>query len=261
MLFSRVGSMVIFSGITSVIIFMVTMNDHLDEIASNIKTANIGKISSNILDDSSSLSPVIAPLIEKKVVRDIQDIPFSIEKEYSPYLDEGQTLTYPGEPGKSVTEYEHVMVNGKLRNINKLSINEISPRPQKILIGIRKPITFSSLKNQIELDENGCPVNYELLLQNKVATAYTAGYGAITSTGKIPRVGYVAVNPKVIPYHSVLYIKCHNNSLAGVFMAEDTGGAMRKGHADIDIFMMTERQCLNFGRQKIDIYILSQASI
>lgn len=251
--------MVMFSGITSLIIFIVTMDDHLDELTNNITSSKIGRFSSNILDSDSALSPVMAPLVEKKIVTNTQDTPFGIVQEYSPYIDEGQTLTLPGVPGKIITEYEQIIVNGRLINTNKLSDNEILAQPQKILIGIRKPLDLSYLYNNIVLDENGCPTIYEEILKNRVATAYTADYGARTSTNKIPQVGFVAVDPKVIPYHSVLYIKCHNNSLSGIFIAEDTGGAMRRGEADIDFFMTTESQCFLFGRQKIDIYILQKA--
>lgn len=247
--------MVIFSIVTSIIIFNVTMNDNLDQLTNNISTANISKFSGNFLDSHSNLSPVITPQIKKKIITNSEYTPFCIEYEYSPYIDEGQSIVCPGTPGQIITEYEQVIVNGKIMNINKLSNNVVAPCSQKILIGIRKPL--SSAKFNIALDENGCPTEYQELLTNRVATAYTAEPGAKTSTNKIPQIGYVAVDPKKIPYHSVLYIKCHNNSLFGIFLAEDTGSAMRKGEADIDIYMLTEYQCLKFGRQPIDIYILS----
>ena len=170
-LISRIGSMVIFSGITSVIIFFVTMNDNLDELANNITGGNVAKFASNILDDQSSLSPVMAPMVKKIVITDTQPIPFATEQEFSPYLDEGQTLVYPGQVGQMVTQYEHVMVNGKLMNVNKLSDDIIRPRAQKILIGVRKPIVFEQYANKFNLDENGCPTNYLRVLPNKVATA------------------------------------------------------------------------------------------
>lgn len=255
-LFSRVGSMVIFSAITSVIIFLVTMNDSLDELTNSVTTAQVAKISSNILDDQSSLSPVITPVVEKVVVTDMQPIPFDVQQEYSPFLDEGQTVVYPGRPGQMVTQYEHVMVNGKLMNVHTLSNNAINPQPQKILIGIRKPLRLLNSNNQINLDENGCPTEFETFLPDKVATAYTANRGARTSTNKVPQVGFVAVNPKVIPYHSLLYIKSHDSDFAGIFVAEDTGGAMRQGKADIDVYMTCEKQCWLFGRQSIDIWVL-----
>ena len=256
LVFSRIGSMVIFTSVTSFIIFSVTMNDQLDELANSITFASKGKISSNILDDQSTLSPVIAPTVEKRIINVEQLTPFDTQEEFSPYLDEGQVVIYPGMPGKIVTQYEHVVVNGKVMKIDKIANKQINARPKKIFIGIRKP--FTSYGTPVDLDEYGCPTKYDKVLSNRVATAYTADYGARTSTNKVPQLGYVAVNPKVIPYHTVMFIKCLNSDFSGIFIAEDTGGAMRQGHADIDIFMLTEAQCRIFGRQKIDIYLLSK---
>lgn len=255
LLFSRVGSMVLFSTLTSIIIFWVTMNDHLDELTSNITSATISDIANTNDSNISALSPAISPFVEKKIITNIQETSFPTIKVPSPYLDEGQTIISPGTPGKIITTHEQIMVNGKLVTTNVLSGNEVKPTPQKIFIGIRRPIIHNI--SSIPLDNNGCPINYKNVLPNCVATAYTAGPGARTSTGKYPRVGYVAVNPKVIPYHSVLYIiSCHSN-FSGVFISEDTGEAMRKGHADVDIFMPTENECMIFGRQKVNIYVLT----
>ena len=255
LLFSRAGSMVLFSTLTSIIIFWVTMNDHLDEFTSTITSAKINDITNTNDSNISSLSPAISPFVEKKIVTNIQETSFPTIKVFSPYLDEGQTIVCPGTPGKIITTHEQILVNKKLVTTNLLSGNEVKPTPQKILIGIRHPIVHNI--TSIPLDNNGCPLNYKSVLPNRIATAYTAEPGSRTSTGKIPRVGYVSVNPKVIPYHSVLYIKsCHRN-FSGIFIAEDTGGAMRRGQADIDVFMSTKNECMIFGRQKINIYILT----
>lgn len=81
-----------------------------------------------------------------------------------------------------------------------------------------------------------------------VATAYT-GYG-ITSTGQKPVWGTIAVDPRVIPYGTKVYIPCFNQ----VFIANNTGGAI-KGNK-IDIYMNNNNQCNNWGRRTIDIQIL-----
>lgn len=55
--------------------------------------------------------------------------------------------------------------------------------------------------------------------------------GSKTATGHRPRQGRtIAVDPKVIPLHSVVYIEG-----LGYFVAEDTGGAVKKNHIDIYI--------------------------
>jgi 3D (Asp-Asp-Asp) domain-containing protein len=85
---------------------------------------------------------------------------------------------------------------------------------------------------------------------NVVAAAYT-GHG-ITSTGQKPAWGTIAVDPRVIPYGTKIYIPCFDK----VFVANDCGGAI-KGNK-IDIFMDTNSQCNNWGRKTIEIQILGK---
>lgn len=81
-----------------------------------------------------------------------------------------------------------------------------------------------------------------------VATAYT-GYST-TSTGQKPVWGTIAVDPKVIPYGTKVYIP----QFGRTFIANNTGGAI-KGNK-IDIFMNTRKECYNWGRRTIEIQIL-----
>ena len=84
---------------------------------------------------------------------------------------------------------------------------------------------------------------------NVVATAYT-GYST-TSTRQKPVWGTIAVDPKVIPYGTKVYIPKFNK----VFIANNTGGAI-KGNK-IDIFMNTKKECYSWGRKNIEIHILN----
>ena len=81
-----------------------------------------------------------------------------------------------------------------------------------------------------------------------VASAYT-GYST-TSTGQKPVWGTIAVDPKVIPYGTKVYIP----QFGRTFIANNTGGAI-KGNK-IDIFMNTKKECYNWGRRTIEIQIL-----
>ncbi|EQG76141.1 3D domain-containing protein [Clostridioides difficile] len=81
-----------------------------------------------------------------------------------------------------------------------------------------------------------------------VATAYTGH--SITATGTKPKWGTIAVDPKVIPYGTKVYIPQFDM----VFTAEDCGGAI-KGNK-IDIYMNDSKTVYNWGRKTIDIRIL-----
>lgn len=81
------------------------------------------------------------------------------------------------------------------------------------------------------------------------ATAY-AGH-QLTSTGGYAKVNRtIAVDPRIIPYKSKIYIP----ELNYIGVAEDCGSAI-KGNR-IDIFMATESQCIQWGIKNITIYIL-----
>lgn len=75
-------------------------------------------------------------------------------------------------------------------------------------------------------------------------------YG-ITSTGKQIKEGYVAVDPKVIPYGTRLYIDGY-----GVAVAEDTGGAIRGNR--IDIYMPSKDDCIEWGVQNRKVFIIGK---
>ena len=80
------------------------------------------------------------------------------------------------------------------------------------------------------------------------ATAYSGD--SITSTLTRPHWGVIAVDPSVIPYGSIVYIKEFDK----YFVAEDCGGKI-KGHR-IDIFMNSEKDCREWGVRKITIKIV-----
>ena len=81
------------------------------------------------------------------------------------------------------------------------------------------------------------------------ATAYTET-GNRTASGMKAAVGVVAVDPKVIPLGSKLYIEGYGYAVAG-----DTGGAIKNNR--IDLFFNTERECVNYGvKNNVKVYVL-----
>ncbi|WP_455539468.1 3D domain-containing protein [Terrisporobacter sp.] len=80
------------------------------------------------------------------------------------------------------------------------------------------------------------------------AYAYTGG--GYTSTGTKAKYGTLAVDPRVIPYGTKVYIK----ELNKVFTAEDCGGAI-KGNK-VDIYMNSQAACNNWGARTITLQIL-----
>jgi len=88
---------------------------------------------------------------------------------------------------------------------------------------------------------------------NMVATGYAPWQGSSTgrcATGMRAGYGIVAVDPRVIPLHSVLYIEGYGYAIAG-----DTGGAIK--HNRIDLGHNTYREAEDVGRRRVHVYVLS----
>lgn len=91
-----------------------------------------------------------------------------------------------------------------------------------------------------------------------VATAYTTERQSwkTTATGTTARVGAIAVDPKVIPYGTKMYIVTSDGAITyGVATAEDCGGAI-KGNK-LDLFYDSYNECIQFGVRKCTVYFLT----
>ena len=116
--------------------------------------------------------------------------------------------------------------------------------------------TYSELtpKKDFQLDKNGVPLNYSRKLTG-VASAYSCG--SHTATGKRVKPGYIAVNPRQIPYGTKMFIRSSDgNYIYGYASAEDTGGFVSWGNTIADLFFWSESTCRQFGRRSIEIYVL-----
>ena len=79
------------------------------------------------------------------------------------------------------------------------------------------------------------------------STAYT-WTGCRTASGSWPSRGTIATDPRVIPLGTELYIEGY-----GPAVAADTGGAIQG--QKIDLYMDSEHECLQWGRQKVEVQI------
>ena len=95
---------------------------------------------------------------------------------------------------------------------------------------------------------------YDLSFESCGKNPGDKNYG-ITASGTQARPGIVAVDPKVIPLGTKLYIESMDGTGSyGYASAEDTGGAI-KGNI-IDLFFTNRSDALSFGRRQVKVYIL-----
>ena len=88
-----------------------------------------------------------------------------------------------------------------------------------------------------------------------VATAYSAfrkdGSYGITASGMTARYGIIAVDPKVIPLGTKVYVEGYGYAVAG-----DTGGVIKGNKIDL-CFEKPNKELMAFGRKNLTVYILS----
>ena len=144
----------------------------------------------------------------------------------------------------SFNKNKKITILGQSNNWYKVNLNGKEGWVSKKYVKVSGNSTSSSISQNSNSSSN----NNVVRTVNVVATAYT-GYST-TSTGQKPVWGTIAVDPKIIPYGTKVYIP----QFGRTFIANNTGGAI-KGNK-IDIFMNTKKECYNWGRRTIEIQIL-----
>lgn len=165
-------------------------------------------------------------------------------------LPKGVTkVTQEGKDGRKTMIYEEVYHDGKLvsRVVDKEIIRE---EPVNKIVtkgtGTSYVVSSSNSSQKLSISNSNSNVKGDKMIVS--ATAYSGD--SITATGTRPRWGTIAVDPRIIPYGTKVYIPKFNMT----FVAEDCGGGI-KGNR-IDIFMNSSSACYNWGVRSIDIYIV-----
>lgn len=168
------------------------------------------------------------------------EVPFGTQIINDPELEFGtRKVEKEGVKGKDLVTYENITRPGREQKIELDRRRVAEPVNEVVRQGVAQSI----------LTPNGY-VRYKKKIYGE-ATAYTWGGGASghTSIGLWPKRGIVAVDPRVIPYYTKLYIPGYGMAIAG-----DTGGAIVGTR--IDLFMDSLYECFQWGRRDVEIYIL-----
>lgn len=183
------------------------------------------------------------------------------------YIGEEEVVT-EGVKGEKKVFYTEKYVDGELEEtiFSKETVIK-EPVTEVKKVGTKKQETLSAYKNttapiselkvpsDLELDENGIPVDYAYCVSGK-ATAYTGD--PATASGRKPMPGHIAVDPEEFPYGTELYVVSADGSYVyGYCIAADTGGFVKMGNTDIDLYMNNEDMCLDWGNRNVKIYVLN----
>ena len=168
------------------------------------------------------------------------------------YLNE-QAIYQEGAVGvREVSSFSHI-ISGEETSVSVLSDRIIStPVTEIVHVG-------TALPSNMAVAGNGEVFTFSRFMIME-ATAYTLSFECTgrhpgdpnfgrTASGMMARVGVVAVDTNVIPFHTRLYIEGYGFAVAG-----DRGGAIRGER--IDLFFDTREEAIQFGRRNIRVWVL-----
>ncbi len=189
---------------------------------------------------------------EERVVT--ETVPFLTTLRYSDEVPAGGRVTErAGINGEKTYVYRDYYENGKVVRSELVSETlTVQPINEIAVVGNGSD---SIPPTALALNENGVPLKYKKVMTG-TACAYTAKEGARTSRGTIPDLGTIAVNPKVIPYGSKLFVVSQDGYVYGYGVACDTGGGLMQNKILVDLYMNSVSDCYQFGRRTVNVYIL-----
>lgn len=202
------------------------------------------------------LEEVIAPNDKIAVVRvekvtDVveESVDFAIEKKNDSSLLKGkEKVVSEGKKGKVERSYSIVKENGKVVS-KKLASEKVIKKPKTKVVSVGTKVVTANVSRSSEPSSGK-----EFYV---TATAYTpncAGCSGISAAGlnlrANPDMKVIAVDPKVIPLGTKVWVEGYGNAVAA-----DTGGAI-KGKK-IDVLVPTTSKAKSWGRKKVRIKVLN----
>lgn len=192
-------------------------------------------------------------LTSKTKIED-KEIPFETQYVESDELLPGKSkIQEVGEKGIYRRVVKTFEVGGNPVDQQVQSTFELKSPKKEVILQNSKPVPKKKVVIQrstsvadaaLELDKSN--IQKTLTVES---TAYTHT-GNKTATGVEPREGLIAVDPKVIAMGSKVYVEGY-----GYAIAADTGGDIRGNR--IDVFFSSLRQCIDWGRRPVHIYVLN----
>lgn len=178
--------------------------------------------------------------ITEEFIEERVEVPHDTFQQPSNQLLAGQRrVIQPGKNGVLVNKIKVVKADGVEVSREVVSSRVLAkPKTSVVAYGIAKAPAPAARNIQGKVKK----------VMTMEATAYTHT-GNPTATGIYPYKGVVAVDPKVIPLGSKLYVEGY-----GYCEAQDTGGAIKGDR--IDVFLDTKEQCFEWGRKIVQVYLL-----
>lgn len=236
----------------------ITVEDVLNE--NNIKIDDDDRIEGAVLEDRVFRGMCINIVrVEENLIIESEPISYKVEKRPNQRLDQGvERKVREGKEGIRELLYRVVYEDGVLKT-KELVKETIATAPVNELIEYGTIAAYTTSRGET--------FRYSKVLDMR-ATSYTSSFKdtgknpdhpqfGITYTGIKARRGIIAVDPKVIPLGTRVYVECLGNTPDyGFALAADIGGAI-KGDL-IDLYFETQEEVDKWGLKKVRVYILAE---
>ncbi len=238
---------------------MTCMDNVKDALAgSSIKLSEKDRLESVKIDDKIIKDMQIKVIrVKEELVSEEIPIPYKVVSRENNRLDKGiERSVRDGKEGIREKLFKVIMEDGKeiAKDLIKDSV---------VLNPVDRLIEYGTILNH--KTSRGDTVRYSKVLDMK-ATAYTASYAdtgkrpgdagfGITYTGVKVRKGIIAVDPKIIPLGTRLYVEVAGDTPDyGYAVAADIGGAV-KGNL-IDLYFDDPGTVKGWGCKRVKVYML-----
>lgn len=243
-----------------------TVGEILAELG--IAAKDTDKITPGYYEKVSAFSEIHFVRMDVEEVSVKEEIPYeSVEKINKTLAQGARKVTQAGAPGEKEVIYRISYEDGV--EVGREKVGEtVTKEPVKRVTEVgagKTTVTNAQMASVagVKTSRSGDLAYSKVITMS--ATGYDAsscgkspgqrGYG-ITATGRVAQYGVVAVDPRVIPLGTKLYIESADGGYVyGTAIAADTGGAI-KGNR-IDLCFNTNREALNFGRRSVKVYVLN----
>lgn len=259
--------------VSAICAVMTMMTNVITPIAAPYGLGNAEDVRNKALSNYLSANKIISMVSAKapSVITDVlvtyknetvvESVNYTTVKRLNASLKPGETVTVrEGVNGEKIVTYNVKYENGV--EVSREATETIVVKEPVIKVveyGAENPVTvtFDSSADYVDTST----LNYSYYIDCE-ATAYdlspeeNGGYGGQSATGVPLDKGVIAVDPRVIPLGSRVYIEAIDGSWSyGYAVAADTGGAI-KGKR-VDLCYRTQYECIQFGRRACRVYILN----
>ncbi|HZK57603.1 MAG TPA: ubiquitin-like domain-containing protein [Clostridia bacterium] len=224
----------------------------------NIKLGEGDKIDPKLEEPIGKGRVVKITRVSREVAVETQELPFQTIFKNNNSLEKGKTKKIQkGEKGLKEIRFEVLYEDGIEvereiieENIVKDAVNEIIEKGTLALVATSSRGDISRYSKVLTMTATA----YDLSFQSTGRKPGDKYYG-VTASGTKIRPGVAAVDPKVIPLGTKLYIESTDKTQDyGYATAEDKGSAI-KGNK-IDLFIENAQDVKKFGRRTVKVYIL-----